>query len=388
MSDAAAPSARFEEAALGGSGGASTLELFFDLVFVFFVTQLTHAFVHEPSWANAGRITVLFLLTWWMYSGFVWLTNEVAPSTSFRRTVLLAAMFGFFALALAVPEAVRGDTRVFGFAFLGVTVIHAVLFQLLGGPRASAAIRRVGPVNLGTAMLVAGIGFAPPTWRYGLLLGAIAFQAAVPLLTASRGFSIRPAHYCERHGLVLIIAIGESVISVGAGLSGHRLDAPLFALVALGLTLAYVLWWSYFGVDDERGEHRLGQFADDARRSRTALFAYGYAYVPMLMGVVFTAAGLTMTIAQADRHTSWTQALSLSGGVGLYFLGLALFRAVLGIPRPWMRLAAAGAGVATFPLGVAGAVWIQLVTLIGVTYTLVILDDVQVLRGGEHGTYL
>lgn len=377
-----------DEAELGGQGSASTLELFFDLVFVFTITQLTHSFSVNPTWESAGEVALIFTITWWIYSGYVWLTNEIAPSTTSRRTALMVAMFGFFIIALAVPDAVGGDGLVFGWAFLGVTLIHAILFRVSGGPSSAKAVMEVLPINLGAAVFVIAGGYASAPWSYALWAGAVVILAIGPLRRSrTSGFVVRPAHYSERHGGVLIIAIGESIVAVGVGLAEMPMDLEFFVEVGLGLALCYVLWWSFFGVDDEHGRHALESFPV-ADRNRPAVLAYGYGFVPMLLGIVFTAAGLGMTISHSDNRASWVAAIALSGGVALYMVGQASFRIVLRLPRPWIRLIAAVIAAATIPIGVYGAVWMQLVGILVFVYSVIIVDDVIAVRAGDHGQYL
>ncbi|WP_336820180.1 low temperature requirement protein A [Gordonia sp. MMO-8] len=370
-----------------GQRGASTLELFFDLVFVFTITQFTHAFGHDPTWKSAGTIALLFAIIWWMYSGYVWLTNEVAPSTPARRTVLVAGMFGFFTLALAVPDAVHGHGVVFGWAFLGVTLIHALLFRVSGGEDASAAIMRILPTNLTAAICVVVGGYVHGNATYFWWAGALLVIGASPLLSGAGGFVVRTKHFCERHGLVLIIAIGESVIGVGSGLAEETMNLQFFVQVLLGLTVIYVMWWSFFGTDNEHGEAALDALPM-TDRTRAALVAYGYCFVPMLLGIVFAAAGLGMAIGQGERQATWPAAAALSGGVALYLVGQAAFRVTLGLPRPWMRLLAAVLALLTTALGVYVTEWAQLAAIAVVVYAAIIADDVIGLRGGESSSYL
>ncbi|GEE02140.1 low temperature requirement protein A [Gordonia spumicola] len=367
--------------------GASTLELFFDLVFVFTITQFTHAFVHDPSWTSVGTIALLFSIVWWMYSGYVWLTNEVAPTTPARRTVLVAGMFGFFTLAMAAPDAVHGHGTVFGWAFLGVTVIHAVLFRVSGGESASAAIARVAPTNMAAAVCVVIGGYTHGTSSYLWWGAGLVIIGVSPFLSTPRGFVLRTGHFCERHGLVLIIAIGESIIGVGTGLAEETMNAQFFAQVLLGLTVVYVMWWSFFGTDAEHGEQALdGLPVED--RPRPALLAYGYCFVPMLLGIVFAAAGLGMSIGHGEREASWASAGALAGGVALYLAGQAAFRTILGLPRPYMRLLAAALAVGTMVLGVHVAEWLQLAAIAVVVYAAIIADDVIGMKRGEKSSYL
>ncbi|MFJ2667845.1 low temperature requirement protein A [Nocardia fluminea] len=371
----------------GGQVRVTTLELFFDLVFVFTLTQLTHVFIHHPGWTAVGQIALIFAIIWWMYGGYVWLTNEVAPTTSSRRTWLLLGMFGFFVLALAIPDAFHGTGLVFGIGYVLVTTVHTAMFFFSGGAGAHIAITRIGPLNaLGAALVLVG-GIAHGWLQYVCWTLAFVVQLLSPYLVDTGDFVVRARHFCERHGLVIIVAIGESIVSIGAGLTGQRLTVGLIANVALGLTLAYVLWWAYFGLDDERGEHALAA-VPSRDRSKVAILAYSYALVPLLVGIVMTAAGINMSIAHGDEPASLAAASALSGGVALYFLGQFCFRSALRLPRPWTRLIAAVAVCATIPIGVMWVAWVQLAALIAVAYGAVLVDDFITVRSGYRGSYL
>ncbi|WP_067697639.1 low temperature requirement protein A [Nocardia jejuensis] len=376
-----------EDAAEGGQIRASTLELFFDLVFVFTMTQLTHAFTHHPGWTALGQIAITFGVIWWMYSGYVWLTNEVAPNNSQRRTFLLIGMFGFFLLALAIPGAFTGSGLVFGLAYVLVNTVHTALFAFSGGRTAASAVLRLAPMNALSAGLVLAGGLVHGWPRYVLWTLVLVIQVVTSFTIDPAGFVIRVSHFCERHGLVVIVAIGESIVAIGVGLSGRDITVGLVATVALGLTLGYVLWWAYFGLDDEHGEHALAAVRPE-RRQRKAVAAYGYALFVVLLGIIMTAAGISMTIAHGNEPAAAAAALALSGGLALFFLGQFGFRLVLGLPRPWMRLAAAAAVLATAPIGVVWVAWGQLAVLIVVGYGLVIADDLMSVRAGETSAYL
>ncbi|MFD0362215.1 low temperature requirement protein A [Nocardia sp. GCM10030253] len=371
----------------GGQVRASTLELFFDLVFVFTMTQLTHVFTHHPGWEALGQVALLFGVIWWMYSGYVWLTNEVAPNSSTRRTFLLLGMFGFFVLALAIPDAFHGTGIAFGIGYILVNTVHTAMFYANGGASATVAIKRIAPLNALAAGLVLAGGFAHGWPQYLCWAIAFAVQVLSPYLVDTGDFVVRASHFCERHGLVIIVAIGESVVSIGAGLAGEKLTVPLVANVALGLALAYVLWWAYFGMDDERGEHALASVPDRAR-SRPGVLAYGYALYPLLVGIIVAAAGIKMSIAHGNEAASVATAAALSGGVALYFLGQFFFRLALRLPRPWSRFIAAVAVAATIPIGVVWVAWAQLAALVAVAYLAVIVDDLVTLRTGQHSAYL
>ncbi|WP_330254049.1 low temperature requirement protein A [Nocardia sp. NBC_00565] len=371
----------------GGQVRVSTLELFFDLVFVFTITQLTHVFTHHPGWESLLQVVVLFGVIWWMYSGYVWLTNEVAPNSSQRRTLLLIGMFGFFVLALAIPDAFHGTGLAFGLGYVLVNIVHTALFWVSGGASATQAIKRIAPLNALAAALVLAGGFVHGYLQYLCWGLAFAVQVLSPYLVDTRDFVVRAGHFCERNGLVIIVAIGESVVAIGAGLAGERLTVPLVGMVALGLCLVYVLWWAYFGIDDERGEHALAA-VPDRERSRPAVLAYGYALYPLLIGITVAAAGINMSIAHGNEPASFAAAAALSGGVALYFVGQFCFRLALGLPRPWSRLIAAAAVAATIPIGTASVAWAQLAVLVAVGYAAVITDDLITLRSGQHSRYV
>ncbi|MFC8385596.1 low temperature requirement protein A [Nocardia sp. NPDC057272] len=379
-------SSNLNDRAEGGQVRASTLELFFDLVFVFTITQLTHVFVHHPGWEAVLQVSLMFGVIWWMYSGYVWLTNEVAPSSSSRRTWLLVGMSAFFMLALAVPDAFHGTGVAFGIGYLLVTAIHTAMFASAGGASAVLAIRRIGPLNAVSATLVVAGGFTHPPLQYLLWAGAFAVQILSPYLVDTAGFRVRVSHFCERHGLVVIVALGESIVALGVGLAGEPITVALLAMVALGLALAYVLWWAYFGFDDERGEHALGE-RPDLERVRPALVAYDYALYPLLVGVILTSAGIALSIAHGGEPVSWAAAGALSGGVALYFAGQSWFRAALGLSGSRGRLLGALAVAATTPIGVYWLAWGQLAALVAVAYAVVIVDDRRILRAGQHSAY-
>ncbi|MEU2033816.1 low temperature requirement protein A [Nocardia amamiensis] len=375
-----------ELSAEGGQLRASTLELFFDLVFVFTITQLSHVYTHHPGWQAIAQVALLFGVIWWMYSGYVWLTNEVAPNSTARRSWLMVGMFAFFVLALAIPDAFHGTGIAFGVGYVLVTAVHTALFASAGGDSATLAIRRIAPLNgLAAALVLAG-GFVHGWVQYACWTAAFAVQVISPYLVDTQDFVIRASHFCERHGLVVIVAIGESIVAIGAGLAGEKVTPQLIATVALGLCLAYVLWWAYFGVDNEHGEAALAA-VPDRERSRPALLAYGYSLYPLLIGVIVVAAGIQMSIAHGNEAASVAVAAALSGGVALYFLGQFFFRLTLRLPRPWARLLAAAAVAATTPIGVFWVSWAQLAAIVAVAYAAVIADDLVTARSGEHGTY-
>ena len=364
----------------------STLELFFDLVFVFTLTQLTAFLEHELTVLGLSRVVLVFVILFWMYGGYVWLTNQVPPVRLPRRLLLIIGMAGFLICALAIPDAF-GETGVaFGVGYLVVVLVHGGLFAEARGWVAS---RFVAP-NVVGAVCVIGAGFtdgwvSAALWIAPIPLQYLTFwlsQVAQPIYW--EGVELRPAHFVERHGLLLIVAFGESVVAVGIGAGGTTLDVGVVSAAVLGLALAAALWWVYFGNEDERAVAALTQ-ATPLDRGRIAVNAFFYAFVPMLLGVVIVAAGVVSSLGDVGAVLTTGPALLLSGGVVLYLLGEALFRYVLNLRPIAYRLAAALAALAVLPLGLSVSAAAQLIGLVLVLTAMLALEGALARRQDPMG---
>jgi low temperature requirement protein LtrA len=307
------------------------LELFFDLVFVFTITQLSTLLVDRLTWRSLWHVTVMLALIFWMYDGYAWLTNAVAAEGPRRQPLLLAGMAGYLVLAIAIPQAFTGAGLTFGLAYLVITVVHAGLYVASASASSAAAMRALAPINLAAALAV----------LLGGALGGVAQEliwTAVALLLwfatrAGEGFEIGPPHFVERHGLLVLIAIGESVVATGIGAKGLTIDLRLIATAVLGLLLSAGLWWTYFGEGVEPVE-RAFRAATGARRVRLAFIGFGYAHYAMLLGVVLAAVGLRLAVAHPGTPLSTSHALTLAGGSALFVVADGWFRSLLGL-RGW-----------------------------------------------------
>src|SRR6266516_4000261 len=271
----------------------TTLELFFDLVFVFTITQLTAVLYHAPTLRALAQDVLMLGVIWWMYGGYAWMTNAVRAHTAIRRLLLLGGMGGYFVLALAIPNAFSSSGLAFGLAYLVVVGVHTTLFTRATSASAARAVLTLAPYILGSALVVVVGGAVGGATQYALWSLAVAFEWLTPVIRGLRGFGIAPAHFVERHGLVVIVAIGESVVAVGIGASHLPVDGALVVAAALGLALSACLWWAYFGGDAERAEQALAAMPP-VERARAALRGFGYWHLPMLLGIV--------TIAAAERR--------------------------------------------------------------------------------------
>jgi low temperature requirement protein LtrA len=334
----------------------STLELFFDLVFVFTITQLTSVLAHEANLRGLLQVVLMLGVIWWMYSGYVWLTNAVTPDRIERRVVLIAGMTAFFIVALAVPHAFREGGPAFGLAYLVVVLVHTGMFAKGTSARTLSAVLGLAPYNLVSGLLVLAGGLAGGTVQYVLWMAAFALEWVTPsLIRGAAGFEIAAGHFVERHGLVVLIAIGESVIAVGVGAEARALDLELAGIAALGLGLSACLWWAYFAGDDARAEAALAE-AEPERRARLAVNAFGYWHLLILLGVVAIAAAEKTVVAHPYDALGSAEAIALGGGAALFLLGDVGFRLSLGIGHRGWRGLAAGLALATIALAPVAAV--------------------------------
>ena len=345
----------------------STLELFFDLVFVFTITQLTSILAHHPDGEHLLQVVLMLGVIWWMYGGFAWLTNAVAPDRDARRLLLLAGMACWLVISLTIPTAFDGDGGIFAAAYFAVILIHVGLFRQASVTSAASAILEIVRFNLAgaTLVLIAAIVDTEP-WEYVLWALALAVLVSSFWLQDSTQFRVRVPHFVERHGLVVIVALGESVVAVGIGASGQEITAGMLGVAVLGLGLAAALWWAYFGEDADEAYARALAAFPEPRRPRAAQYSYYLGFLPILLGVIAIAAGLEEGIAHAYDPAKLGIAIALGGGAACFLAGVIVFRLALGIRPPAGRAIAAVLALATVPLGTEGSALLQIGVLFAV----------------------
>jgi low temperature requirement protein LtrA len=358
-----------DQAQADGTGSAevrvSTIELFFDLVFVFAITQLTILLAGEPTVAGLGRVVLVFGNLWWIYGGYAWLTNAVPPREPMLRLLMLLGMGGFLVAALAIPSAFGGGGVLFGVGYLLVTLVHTGMFLLSSQGSVVRAMRRLGPANAITAALLLVAGFTSGPLQWMLWTAAFGLHWVSPFFTAVPGFPIRAAHFVERHGLIVLIGLGESIVAVGIGVADDGLRADRVVTAVLGLAVAAALWWLYFDGEDERAERVLDTAAVD-QTTWLALYGFGYAFLPVLGGIILFAAGVRNAVVHYREPVTTSAAWLLAAGVATYLVGLALFRRLLGIGPSGARMAMAGAALPSAMIGLAGSLEAQLGVLTAV----------------------
>jgi low temperature requirement protein LtrA len=307
------------------------LELFFDLVVVFAITQVTGFLSDDPTWGGLLRGMLLLGALWWAWAAYAWLTNTLNPEEGAVRLVVFCAIGAMLIVSLAAPKAFDTAGVVFGVAYFIVRALHLVLYAIAGrGDRdlLGAVVRVVPPATIGPGLLVVA-GFLDGASQLAMWGAALAVDYLGVLVGHMRGWRVSPEHFVERHGLVVIIALGESIVAIGLGAAGLPLDAGLIVAGLLGIAVAAAIWWSYFDWVAFVAQARLTE-ATGAARAVLARDLYSYLHLPMVAGIVLFALGLKTTLAHVDGSLPFIPALGLCGGPALYLLAHVALRLRIG----------------------------------------------------------
>jgi low temperature requirement protein LtrA len=304
------------------------LELFFDLVFVFAITQVTSLLAEDPTWAGVLRAMLVLAALWWAWSTYAWLTSTIDVDEGGVRLVMLCAMATMFGVALAVPGSFGDDAVLFGMAYFLVRVLHLVLSAIPARDDRNrrGAILRFAPTAIVGASLLVVAGFLDGNARLTMWVVALAIDYLGPVVIGvGQGWQVAPEHFAERHGLFIIIALGESFIAIGLGLgTGFELVTGVIVAAALGIVAVAALWWLYFDVAAIFARRRLIS-AQGLELHRLALHSYSYLHLPMFAGIVLFAFGLKTTLGHVDESLDAVAAVGLCGGAALYLLGHIAF---------------------------------------------------------------
>ena len=329
------------------------LELFFDLVFVLAITQCTALMADEPTWEGLAKGMLVLGVLWWSWVGYSWLTSVVDPEEGAVRIALFGAMAGLLVAALATPEAFDDSALVFACAYGAVRAGHIGLFVLASrddpGMRHAVA-GLAASTAIGVSLLVAA-SFADGALQGALWALALTLDMAGPLVIDPAGWRLVPGHFAERHGLIIIIAIGESIVAIGVG-AEHGVDAGIVAGAVAGVAVAAALWWLYFDVVAYVAARRLEKAAEGAERNRIARDSYSLLHYPMIAGIVLVALGMKKTLGHTGDPLKVVPAFALFGGTALYLLAHVAFRWRNIHTLNGQRLVGAGVLLALLPLAV------------------------------------
>ncbi|HYW28391.1 MAG TPA: low temperature requirement protein A [Gaiellales bacterium] len=352
----------------------SRLELFFDLVFVFTITQFTTLLTRHPTAAGAAQTAVMLAIVWWMYGGYAWLTNLVPPDRAARRIAMVCGMASYLVLALTIPRAFHGEGLTFGLAYLLVVLVHGGLFTVSTRPSLAIIYRGFFPVNVAFALIVVAGGAIGGAAQYGLWTLVACAAWLSPRLIPDQSHLLGAHHFVERHALVVLVALGESVVAVGIGASSASLDAATLTAIALGMAMAGCLWWAYFGADDDRLREAGFTRAIAMGRRLVGVRAFGLVFVALLGAVVATAAGVRHGVADPGSHLTGPQALELGGGVALFLVADQVSRAAMALGISPARMTAAAAALCTTAVGIALPAGLQEAALVAVLTVSFILE--------------
>jgi low temperature requirement protein LtrA len=303
------------------------LELFFDLVFVLAITECTTLMAHHPSWSGLGQGLLVLGVLWWAWASYAWLTSVIDPEAGPVRLVFFVAMASMLIAAIAVPEAFGDRALVFALAIGVFRVAHIALFTIAsaddpGLRRSTIALAistAVAVAILAAASLFDGVPQA------ALWVLALALDFGGPYFFGEEGWHLVPGHFAERHGLIVIIALGESIVEIGTGAAGN-LDLGVGVGAVLGVGVAAALWWVYFDVVALISARRLAEAEPGPIQNALARDCYTYLHVFLVAGIVLTAFGLEEVLAHTDEHLHWVTAFGLCAGPALYLLGLVALR--------------------------------------------------------------
>jgi low temperature requirement protein LtrA len=303
------------------------LELFFDLVFVLAITQCTALMSHHTSWSGLAQGLLVLGMLWWSWTGYSWLTSVLDPEEGAVRLVMFGAMAALLLVSLCVPEAFGDLALVFALTYGAVRVAHIGLFMLASpdddslrhSVLALAASTAIAVLLLVVASLFDGVAQGA-LWALALFL-----DMGGPYFFGSEGWKLVPGHFAERHGLIVIIALGESIVAIGVGASG-ALNLGIGSAAVLGVAVAAAMWWIYFDIVAIVSGRRLAEAEVGRVQNEMARDSYSYLHLPMVAGIVLVALGMKKTIGHFDEHLHTVEAFALLGGVATYLLGLAAFR--------------------------------------------------------------
>ena len=347
----------------------TALELFFDLVFVYALTQVTALISDHMTGRGVLQGMIVLALIWWCWVGYSWLGNIVKADEGVARAAFIAVMAAMFSAALAIPESFvdlpggLSGPLTLALCYSVVRIVHLGFFAYAARSAHDSGLMhqlvKFGVVTLTSIALMIAGALAGGDAQIALWLGAVAVDYLGTQVIGAGGWRLySPGHFSERHGLIIIIALGESIVAIGVGASAVAISTPLILAGILGILVVATMWWVYFDVTSLAAERRLAR-AEGVERSRIARDAYSYLHLPMVAGIVLAALGLKKVLGYVggDDGHDWNDALhglpvwALHGGPALYLVSLIMFRLrnIGSISRS--RSVAVVALLATAPLG-------------------------------------
>jgi len=324
----------------------SYLELVFDLVFVFAFTQVTALVLEDTSLAGFARAALVLAMVWWAWSAYTWMTDAIDIESSVTRLIVFAAMAAGFFMALAVPHAYGDEGAWFAVAYFVVRVLNVTLFSwgVRDDPGNLRAMLRLAPWFLAAAAVALAGGFASSDVRPWLWLLSLAIDVVGTLRAAGDEWRVSPSHFAERFALIVIIALGESIVAIGVATGNLDRDASYVASVLVALAGVVALWWAYFDFAAIAAERSLAR-ADPERRGPLARDVFTYFHYPIVLGIILYAVAAKTTLQHPHDPLSTAGRWALGLGIAFFLLAFALMRYRVIRRIAWERIGAAAAAV-------------------------------------------
>ena len=373
---------------------ATTLELFYDLVFVFAITQISHLLLEHLSWDGVGQSVVVLLAVWWSWNYTTWVTNELDPESIVVRVLLIALMLATLLMAIAIPEAFGDQALLFAGAYVAIQVGRHLFLTFVAGEPGTIERERAGQILVwfvaAGALWIAG-ALADGTARTLLWIGALAIDYGAPLVTywvprrtrlGGETWDVQVSHFAERFQLFVIIALGESIVITGATTSQLELDAGRLAAFAVAFLGSAALWWLYFNYVARIAERRLELAAN---RTVLARDAYTYLHVVLVAGVIVTAVGDELVIAHPTEVLPGREVAAVVAGPAIYLLAHALFRWRMAGSISWKRLGGALACVAAGAVGLVAPALVLATLVTAILIAVIAAEQVAGVRRRARG---
>ena len=356
----------------------SYLELFFDLVFVFAFTQVTALILEDTSLAGFARAALMLALVWWAWSAYTWMTNAIDVESSVTRLMVFAAVATGFFMALAVPDAYQDGGVWFAVAYFVVRILNSALFSwgVRDDPGNLRATFRLAPWFLAAAFVALAGGFVDSDLRPWIWLASLAIDVLGTLTVARAEWRISPSHFAERYALIVIIALGESVVAIGIGTAGLERDATYALSVVVAITGVVALWWAYFDFTAVAAERAL-RGASPERRGPLARDVFTYFHYPVVLGIIFYAVAAKKTLEHPLDPLSRAGRWALGLGIAFFLLGFALMRFRVIRRVAWERIGAAVAAIGVAVLLDENDAIVTLAVVVGILAASIALETAR-----------
>jgi low temperature requirement protein LtrA len=368
---------------------ATTLELFYDLVFVFAITQVSHLLLEHLTWEGAGQATLVLLVVWWSWNYTTWVTNELDPESIVVRLLVIALMLASLLMAIAIPEAFGDRALLFVGCYVAIQVGRHTFLTFAAAERGTLERQRAGRILtwfVGAGALWIAGGLADGTTRTVLWLAALALDYGAPLVTfwvpwrprlTPEAWEVGTEHFAERFQLFIIIALGESIVITGATTGDLELTTARVTAFALAFLATAALWWIYFSVVATIAQRRL---EESANRTLLARDAYTYLHAVIVAGILLSAVGDELVIAHPTDELSHPQLAAVVSGPALYLLAHVALRLRITQTVSGMRLAGAIACLAVGVIGTSAPALVVAGLLVGVLVAVIAADHVAAAR--------